>query len=399
MSLPSPSAFSIDPGGATELDSFHIDNFIRTVLIATVFILLLGTSILNIVVLWCRSDEVISLYLISLSFADLFCSLLIIPFSLFSSLRPGWHFAGDNSALCKCTVYVHVVLICSTVYIFAWISVDRYSAFMKPSRYEVAHTATRCKCWIFFSWATSLLIACPILIAKMESKYSPQLELCLLNWTSTMAYSVTLAVLVLVPSLCTMAFTSAAIIAAVNKPDELEDLQRTILDTDPNFVISLFILVSFLLSWLPIIVFQLLPNSLVGQSDLSMMQFAFSWLAIGGGSSKLLIYSFTSTEFRRFLCCFSCCLPQISSNSFPSPSPSTKDEQNYERQQPESSNNKMTEKKQRVIVSGNKPSPLSPINKRTTTDYGSFGFSPTIAIGFGTRKIGGYGKNGSRATQ
>ncbi|CAK5013145.1 unnamed protein product [Meloidogyne enterolobii] len=33
------------------------------------------------------------------------------------------------------------------------------------------------------------------------------------------------------------------------------------------------------------------------------MKFAFTWLAIGGGSSKLLIYSFTSKQFRHSLCC------------------------------------------------------------------------------------------------
>jgi hypothetical protein len=59
-----------------------------------------------------------------------------------------------------------------------------------------------------------------VLIAKMESNYSAQLELCLLNWGSTLAYSSTLAVLVLLPSVCTVVFTSSAIFAAMNKPEE-----------------------------------------------------------------------------------------------------------------------------------------------------------------------------------
>ena len=214
-----------------------LEHVMRSAVILTVLILLLCTSLANLLVLWCRLNDVISLYLISLSMADLLCALLIIPFSLYSSLRPGWAFMGDNSLLCKCTVYAHVVLISSTVFTFAWISVDRYAAFMKPSRYEAVHTMTRCKCWILFSWITSLLLACPVLIAKMEANYSAQLELCLLNWTSTMAYSTTLAVLVLVPSMCTVAFTSSAIFAAMNKPEELEDIQRSILETDQNFVI------------------------------------------------------------------------------------------------------------------------------------------------------------------
>lgn len=35
------------------------------------------------------------------------------------------------SVFCKCTVYAHMVLLSSTVFTFAWISVDRYAAFMK----------------------------------------------------------------------------------------------------------------------------------------------------------------------------------------------------------------------------------------------------------------------------
>lgn len=284
-----------------------LEHALRSAVILTVFALLFCTSIVNTLVLWCRLNDAISLYLISLSMADLLCALLIIPFSLYSSLRPGWAFSGDNSVLCKCTVYVHVVIISSTVFTFAWISVDRYAAFMKPSRYEVVHTMTRCKCWILFSWITSLLLACPILIAKMEANYSAQLELCLLNWSSTMAYSTTLAVLVLLPSVCTVAFTSSAIFSAMNKPDELEDLQRSILETDQNFVISLFILISFVLSWLPIIALQFFPSQLLDHADSAVMRFAFTWLAIGGGSSKLLIYSFTSKQFRQSICC---CFPQ-----------------------------------------------------------------------------------------
>lgn len=47
------------------------------------------------------------------------------------------------------------------------LSSSRYSAFMKPSRYESEHTLTRCKCWIAFTWLTALLGALPI-VAKME---------------------------------------------------------------------------------------------------------------------------------------------------------------------------------------------------------------------------------------
>ena len=38
---------------------------------------------------------------------------------------------------------------------------------MKPSRYA-DQSLTRCKCWIVFSWITSLLLCSPIVVAQMQ---------------------------------------------------------------------------------------------------------------------------------------------------------------------------------------------------------------------------------------
>lgn len=91
---------------------------------------------------------------------------------------------------------------------------------MKPSRYESEHTLTRCKCWIAFTWLTALLGALPI-VAKMEANYYHEFEFCVLNWSSAKAYSMTLATLVLLPSLCTIIFTTIAIFLALRKPEEV----------------------------------------------------------------------------------------------------------------------------------------------------------------------------------
>uniref|UniRef100_A0A914MWI9 G-protein coupled receptors family 1 profile domain-containing protein n=1 Tax=Meloidogyne incognita TaxID=6306 RepID=A0A914MWI9_MELIC len=306
---------------------------------------------------------------ISLSIADLLCSLLIVPFSLYSSVRPNWAFAGDNSLICKYTVYLHLVLITSTLFTFSWIS---------PSRYEAVHTLTRCKCWILFSWITALLLACPVLITKMEANYSSHLELCLLNWSSsTLAYSLTLGILVCLPSLCTVAFTGCAIFTAMQKPDELEDIQRSILETDQNFVITLFILISFVLSWLPLIIFQFLPSQLFDNNDAGVMKFAFTWLAIGGGSSKLLIYSFTSKQFRHSLCCCKGFF-FVSREQLPPPSlmpTKTIEERLLDRDANSISNNLTTQQQQQQHPNINSPI-INAYSFLASFDYGSFGLGP-----------------------
>uniref|UniRef100_A0A1I8BEY7 G_PROTEIN_RECEP_F1_2 domain-containing protein n=1 Tax=Meloidogyne hapla TaxID=6305 RepID=A0A1I8BEY7_MELHA len=204
-----------------------------------------------------------------------------------------------------------------------------------PSRYEVVHTLTRCKCWILFSWITAILSACPVLITKMEANYSSHLELCLLNWSSsTLAYSLTLGILVCLPSLCTLAFTGFAIFTAMQKPDELEDIQRSILETDQNF--------------------------------------AFTWLAIGGGSSKLLIYSFTSKQFRHSLFC--CRGFFFTSREQPPPSPQPKI---VEERLLENSISGLATQNQHQQQHPNINSPIiNAYSFLASFDYGSFGLGP-----------------------
>ncbi|KAI1724153.1 7 transmembrane receptor (rhodopsin family) domain-containing protein [Ditylenchus destructor] len=281
------------------------DSLSRAAVILAVGLLLLFSSIVTIIILLNNETlkDVIGIYLVSLAFADLLFALFIVPLSVYSALSPNWNFLGDDSGICKCTSYLMIVLLSSTIYTYAWIFVDRYAAFMKPTRYEIEHTMTRCKCWITFSWITAILLAMPVIIvSQMEVNYYSEFELCVLDWKSALAYSITLSVLVLVPSVLTVCFTVFSVWSSQRKPEELEDSQRTTIETDENFVVTRFVLVAFVLAWVPIIVVQFLPSYLIHPADSATMKFAFMWLAIGGSSSKLLIYLFTNREFRKSFC-------------------------------------------------------------------------------------------------
>ncbi|WKY15242.1 hypothetical protein Q1695_000600 [Nippostrongylus brasiliensis] len=288
----------------------------RAAVVVAVEVLLLGTSFLNICVIFTTADlyDVIGCYLISLSVADLLAALFIVPLSLYSTLDPSWRFMGDNSLVCKGSAYLQIALFCSTVYTFAWICIDRYSAMMKPSRYA-DQSLTRCKCWIVFSWLTSLLLCCPIVVAQMQVVFLEEAQLCVLDWSATSAYSMTLLVLVFLPTIVTVFNTGYKIIRAMRNPDQLEDSQRMVIETDPNFVLTMFLLVAFVLSWLPLLCLKVFEYFIPPQADadLSLATFIFVWLAIAGPSAKFLIYMFINGAFRSsFLSwrpCISVCCP------------------------------------------------------------------------------------------
>ncbi|KAK6032993.1 7 transmembrane receptor, partial [Ostertagia ostertagi] len=214
----------------------------RAAVVVAVEVLLLGTSFLNICVIFTTADlyDVIGCYLISLSVADLLAALFIVPLSLYSTLDPTWRFMGDNSLVCKGSAYLQIALFCSTVYTFAWICIDRYSAMMKPSRYA-DQSLTRCKCWIVFSWITSLLLCCPIVVAQMQVVFLEEAQLCVLDWSATSAYSMTLLVLVFLPTIVTVFNTGYKIIRAMRNPDQVCDISR-----DSSFLLF-FLIVNVML--------------------------------------------------------------------------------------------------------------------------------------------------------
>ncbi|KAM3728419.1 G-protein coupled receptor [Dirofilaria immitis] len=301
---------AVDPSALTT------EALARAAVILSVGFLLMFSAIVSITITLCNDAlrDVIGYYMVSLSAADLLCSVAIIPISMYSALVPDWQFMGDNSLVCKCSVYLEVVLFANTAYTLAWIGIDRYAALMKPQRYEAEQTITRCKCWIAFTWSSTVLFSLPIIVARMKVSYYHAAELCLLDWSATTAYNVTLASLILVPSTCSILFTYCSIFWAMRNSHALEDNQRLLLETDHNFALSFFVLVAFILSWLPVIAVRFVPQSMLSPADFSTVDFVFVWLAIGGPSSKLLISLFINQEFRAalgqriFALCPCCCL-------------------------------------------------------------------------------------------
>lgn len=87
-----------------------------------------------------------------------------------------------------------------------------------------------------------------------------------------------------------------------------------LLETDHNFALAFFVLIAFVLSWLPVLVVRVIPSTVLSAADSATVDFVFVWLAIGGPSSKLLISLFINQEFRSALgSCISalspcCCL-------------------------------------------------------------------------------------------
>jgi hypothetical protein len=266
--------------------------------------------------------EVMNYYLISLAAADLLAGLLVVPLSIYPALTDSWPL-GD--VLCSIAGYVEATLWAVSVYSFMWISVDRYLAIRKPLRYETVQTPSRCQCWVIFTWLTSMLACCPPLLqgstgyASGAPYFDPEAFVCHLNWTGMSAYSVTLVILVLCPTLATVAYTYFYIFSSMRK------MRSSLLQQDkeyatalsenlsnPTHLMSFILVMTFWLSWLPFICLTLYEYLAQHRIDsIPFLHFTVFWLGICNSFFKLFIYVAMSPLFRHklrifclsYLCC------------------------------------------------------------------------------------------------
>ena len=262
-----------------------------------------------------HQGEVMNYYIISLATADLLAGILVVPLSIYPALTHGW-ILGD--ALCAIAGYLEATLWAVSVYTFMWISVDRYLAIRKPLRYETVQTQTRIQCWVIFTWLTSMLACCPPLLGFTKPHFDEEAFVCHLDWVHSMAaYSVTLVILVLGPTLATIVYTYFYIFNAMRK------MRSSLLQQDkeyatalsenlsnPTHLMSFILVMTFWLSWLPFICLTLYEYVTQHRLDIPFLHFSVFWLGICNSFWKILIYITMSPLFRtkiRTFCLSICC--------------------------------------------------------------------------------------------
>ena len=225
-------------------------------------------------------------YLISLATADLLAGVLVVPLSIYPALMANSSWVlGD--VLCSIVGYVEATLWSVSVYSFMWISVDRYLAIRKPLRYETVQTPSRCQCWVIFTWLTSMLACCPPLLQgstgdSVKPIFDREAFVCHLDWTGMSAYSVTLIILVLGPTLATVAYTYFYIFSSMRK------MRNSLLAQDkeyatalsenlsnPTHLMSFVLVMTFWLSWLPFICLTLYEYLTQHRIEVSINRISF----------------------------------------------------------------------------------------------------------------------------
>ncbi|XP_039762576.1 G-protein coupled receptor 52 isoform X2 [Pararge aegeria] len=261
------------------------------------------------------SHEVINYYLLSLAVADLLCGLFVVPLSVYPALTGRWMF---GNFMCRLAGYIEVTLWCVSVYTFMWISVDRYLAVRKPLRYETVQTRTRSQCWMVFTWISAAMLCCPPLLGyKKDANFDKETYICMLDWGSTSAYTATLAILVLGPSVISIVYNYYYIFLMKRKlhsgvPIHDKEYATALAEnlSNPSHCMSFVLILTFWLSWAPYAIVRLYECIIQQELKVPMLHFSVVWMGILNSFWKFVILLTLSPQFRlavRILCLTFCC--------------------------------------------------------------------------------------------
>lgn len=258
-------------------------------------------------------SEVINCYLLSLAVADLLCGLFIVPFSVYPALVQNWVY-GD--IVCRIVGYLEVTLWAVSVYTFMWISVDRYLAARKPLRYETIQTKTRCQCWMAFTWISAAMMCCPPLLGFQKPLFDDEAYICMLDWGNMAAYSITLSILILGPSLITLIYTYSYIFTMMKKlrsgvPIHDKEYATALSENlgNPSHIMSFVLVMAFWASWTPFIGLNVY-EFITGVKMTQFLHFGVVWIGFLNSFWKSIIIVTLSPQFRlalRIFCMTICC--------------------------------------------------------------------------------------------
>ncbi|XKL60331.1 hypothetical protein PGB90_001347 [Kerria lacca] len=287
---------------------FTLEASVQAAIILTiaVIIIILNTLIITSFSNFRGTGNVLNIYILSLSIADLLCGILVIPLSVYPALVREWVY-GDF--MCRLVGYTESIVWVVSAYTLMWISVDRYIAIRKPLRYDTVQTKTRCQCWMAFTWISSAMMCSPPLLGDFsDPTFDGDSYICMLNWERMIAYFATLIILVLGPSLITIVYTYTYVFVIVRRlkhgylsHDKEYVTALTEALASPNHTLSIVLILTFWILWVPFLAIKTYEQVSGHKLTMPHLHFVVVWLGFSHSAWKAFILVTYSPQFRVML--------------------------------------------------------------------------------------------------
>lgn len=175
----------------------------------------------------------------------------------------------------------------------------------------------RCQCWMAFTWISSAMLCCPPLLGYSKPIFDEEAFICKLDWGNMAAYSATLAILVLGPSVISIVHNYGYIFIMMRRlrsgaPIHDKEYATALAENlaNPSHLMSFALVFSFWVSWAPFITVSLYELIFNTEIKIPMLHFVIVWMGVMNSFWKILIMMTMSPQFRlhlRVFCLTICC--------------------------------------------------------------------------------------------
>lgn len=155
-----------------------------------------------------------------------------------------------------------------------------------------------------FTWVSSALLCCPPLLGYSDPIFDEKAFICKLDWGNMAAYSATLAILVLGPSVISIVYNFGYIFIMMRRLKSGEPIHDKEYATalaenlaNPSHAMSFALVAMFWVSWCPFISVRIYELFL-GDINMPMLDFSIVWLGALNSFWKVLIITAMSPQFR-----------------------------------------------------------------------------------------------------
>lgn len=188
----------------------------------------------------------------------------------------------------------------------------------KHCAFTQVQTRTRSQCWMVFTWISAAMLCCPPLLGyKKEANFDKETLICMLDWGTTYAYTATLGILVLGPSVISIVYNYSYIFSMKRKlnsgvPIHDKEYATALAEnlSNPSHWMSFILVTAFWVSWTPYAGVRMYEYVTDEEIKIPMLHFGVVWMGIMNSFWKIVILISLSPQFRlalRILCLTACC--------------------------------------------------------------------------------------------
>lgn len=168
-----------------------------------------------------------------------------------------------------------------------------------------------------FTWISAAMMCCPPLLGFQKPLFDSEAYICMLDWGNMAAYTATLSILILGPSLITIIYTYTYIFMMMKRlksgvPMHDKEYATALSENlaNPSHIMSFVLVIAFWISWTPYIGVKGYEFVTGAKLTHPFLHFGIVWIGFLNSFWKSVIIVTMSPQFRlalRIFCMTICC--------------------------------------------------------------------------------------------